>query len=333
MARLVVDPAFVVGTLDRRLFGSFVEHMGRCVYTGIYEPATRRPTRTGSAATCWSWSASSASPSSATPAATSSPATTGRTASGRRSSGRAGSTWPGARSRRTSSAPTSSSPGPRKAGRRADLAVNLGTRGIEEAVELLEYCNLPAGTELPDRRVANGTQEPHGIRLWCLGNEMDGPWQIGHKTAEEYGRLAEETANAMRRVDPGHRAGRLRQFEQRRDADLRRVGARRPRAHLRPGRPHLRCTPTTSRSDGDQASFLAASADMDRFITIVVATADHVQALKRSDEADRPRRSTSGTSGTSSASPASTSLDIRGGRPADRGHLHRRRTRWSSAAC
>src|SRR5207249_970935 len=91
--------------------------------------------------------------------------------------------------------------------RKADVepiwAVNLGTRGIKETVELLEYCNLPAGTELPDRRVDNGNPEPHGIKVWCLGNEMDGPWQIGHKTADEYARLAEETANAMRRVDPG----------------------------------------------------------------------------------------------------------------------------------
>ena len=90
------------------------------------------------------------------------------------------------------------------------LAVNLGTRGVTEAIELLQYCNGRAGTELPDRRVKNGHPEPHDVRVWCLGNEMDGPWQMGHKTAEEYARLAEETARAMRRFDERSRARRLR---------------------------------------------------------------------------------------------------------------------------
>src|SRR5207244_718481 len=63
----------------------------------------------------------------------------------------------------------------------------------------LEYANHPGGTALSDRRAA----EPYGVRLWCLGNEMDGPWQIGYKSADEYGRLAAATASAMRMVDPG----------------------------------------------------------------------------------------------------------------------------------
>ena len=80
-------------------------------------------------------------------------------------------------------------------------AVNLGTRGMQEALDVLEYANAPAGTALSDRRVENGRAEPFGIRMWCLGNEMDGPWQIGHKPAAEYGRIAAETARAMRRED------------------------------------------------------------------------------------------------------------------------------------
>src|SRR5690606_20611998 len=89
----------------------------------------------------------------------------------------------------------------RKAGAEPMMALNLGTRGIAEALDLLEYCNHPSGTALSDLRIANGAKEPHGIRMWCLGNEMDGPWQTGHKTAHEYGRLAAETARAMRMVD------------------------------------------------------------------------------------------------------------------------------------
>ena len=90
----------------------------------------------------------------------------------------------------------------RKADVEPIMAVNLGTRGMPEALELLEYANHPQGTELSDRRIEHGATEPHDIRMWCLGNEMDGPWQLGHKSAEEYGRLAAETARGMRQLDP-----------------------------------------------------------------------------------------------------------------------------------
>ena len=82
------------------------------------------------------------------------------------------------------------------------MAVNLGTRGITDACNLLEYCNHPGGTKYSDLRIKHGQKEPYGFKTWCLGNEMDGPWQIGHKTMDEYGRLAEETAKAMKLIDP-----------------------------------------------------------------------------------------------------------------------------------
>jgi alpha-L-arabinofuranosidase len=81
------------------------------------------------------------------------------------------------------------------------LAVNLGTRGLQEACALLEYANHQGGTYLSDRRIANGAEHPFKIKMWCLGNELDGPWQVGHKTAYEYGRLANETGKAMRLID------------------------------------------------------------------------------------------------------------------------------------
>jgi alpha-L-arabinofuranosidase len=83
------------------------------------------------------------------------------------------------------------------------MAINLGTRGVQEALDLQEYANHPGGTALSDLRAEHGARAPYGIELWCLGNELDGPWQIGHKTASEYGRLAAETARAMRMVEPG----------------------------------------------------------------------------------------------------------------------------------
>ena len=77
------------------------------------------------------------------------------------------------------------------------LAVNLGTRGPAEAGDLYEYCNHASGTKLSDWRIANGHQRPHDVELWCLGNEMDGPWQMGAKPAGEYGRAAREAAKLM----------------------------------------------------------------------------------------------------------------------------------------
>ena len=82
------------------------------------------------------------------------------------------------------------------------LAVNMGTGSIQDAANLVEYCNAPPGTQYADVRVANGSRQPHGVKYWCLGNEMDGPWQIGHLEAHEYGRKALEAAKMMRWHDP-----------------------------------------------------------------------------------------------------------------------------------
>jgi alpha-N-arabinofuranosidase len=82
------------------------------------------------------------------------------------------------------------------------LAVNMGTATIQDAANLVEYCNAPVGTKYADKRAANGHHDPYGVKYWCLGNEMDGPWQIGHLEADEYGRKAREAAKMMRWHDP-----------------------------------------------------------------------------------------------------------------------------------
>ena len=82
------------------------------------------------------------------------------------------------------------------------MAINLGTRSVDSARQLVEYCNYSGGTAWSDLRISHGYSDPHKIPIWCLGNEMDGNWQIGHKTATEYGRLARESAKVMRWIDP-----------------------------------------------------------------------------------------------------------------------------------
>jgi alpha-N-arabinofuranosidase len=82
------------------------------------------------------------------------------------------------------------------------LGFNLGTGTAEMAVAYVEYCNVDRGTRWSDLRREHGYDEPHNVRYWCLGNEMDGPWQMGHTTAREYGRKARDAARQIRVIDP-----------------------------------------------------------------------------------------------------------------------------------
>jgi alpha-L-arabinofuranosidase len=275
-----LDPGFTVAPVERRLFGSFVEHMGRCVYTGIYEP--EHPT-----ADQWGFRQD--------------------VATLVRDLGVSVVRYPGGnfvssyrwedgvgpvatRPQRLDLAWRALEPNQvgtddfvrwaRRTGVEPMMTVNLGTRGVPEACDLLEYCNHPEGTELSDLRRANGSKEPHGIRLWCLGNELDGPWQVGQKSADEYGRLAAQTAKAMRLVDP--------------DIELVAVGSSSAQMptfggweatvlqHAYPYVDYLSLHAYYEEHDGDLDSFLASAVDMDAFIEAVVATADHVGAKLRS---------------------------------------------------
>ena len=198
----MIDPTEVVGVVDERLFGSFVEHMGRAIYGGIYEPG--HPT-----ADADGWRRD------VIDLVRRLGVTTVRYPGGNFVSGYDWEDGIGPRERRPERrdlAWRSIEPNligtdefmawAGLVGVDPILAVNLGTRGAEAARDLVEYCNAPAGTRFADRRAANGHVTPYGIRTWCLGNEMDGPWQIGHTTAADYGRRAADAGRAMRLVDP-----------------------------------------------------------------------------------------------------------------------------------
>ncbi|UFU02885.1 alpha-N-arabinofuranosidase [Ruania suaedae] len=202
-ARVVVDEEYSIAEIDPRIYGSFVEHMGRCVYDGLYSPD--HPTADADGFR-------------------------GDVADVVRELGPTILRYPGGNF--VSGYDWEDGVGPRedrperldlawrsfesnqvgtdeflrwcgRVGIEPMMAVNLGSRGIREAVDLLEYCNGRGGTPASDLRRRNGQADPYGVRTWCLGNEMDGPWQIGHKSAEDYGKLAAQTAVAMKRADPG----------------------------------------------------------------------------------------------------------------------------------
>jgi len=169
----------------------------------------------------------------------------------------------------------------RQAGLDPMLAVNMGTRGLDAARDLVEYCNAPGDTEWADRRRANGHADPYGVRVWCIGNEMDGPWQIGHKDAVAYGRLANETGKAMRLVDPsielvvcGSSHSQMPTFGTWEDTVLDLAWDVADHISL-----HTYYDPAKFAST---EAFLGASLDLDRMIGTVAATADAVGARKRS---------------------------------------------------
>jgi alpha-N-arabinofuranosidase len=198
---IVVDRDFVVSALDRRVFGTFVEHMGRCVYGGIYEPGhptaddrgfrkdvlglTRElgPTIVrypgGNFLSGYNWE-DGVGPKDQRPV-------------------RLDLAWG---STETNEFGTNEfMDWCRVADVEPMFAANMGTRGPDEARHLVEYCNHPGGTYYSDLRRSHGYEKPHGVKFWCIGNEMDGPWQICRKTADEYGRIAQEAGKVMRWVD------------------------------------------------------------------------------------------------------------------------------------
>ncbi|WP_066026454.1 alpha-N-arabinofuranosidase [Enterococcus mundtii] len=269
-----------IGEIDRRLYGSFIEHMGRAVYGGIYQPD--HPTANdkgfrqdvmelvkelsvplirypgGNFVSGFNWE-DSVGPIAERPK-------------------RLDLAW---RSLETNQVGVHEfAAWCQEVGAEINMAVNLGTRGLDAARNLVEYCNYPSGTYWSEQRIANGQTEPFAIKTWCLGNEMDGPWQIGHKTAAEYGRLAEETAKAMKLVDEsievvlcGSSNSQMPTFGEWELTVL-------DQAYEQID--YLSLHQYYGNQTNDLKNYLARSVDMDQFISGVVAMCDAIKAKKHS---------------------------------------------------
>lgn len=201
-ARVSLDRRRTVADISPYLFGGFVEHMGRCVYEGIYDPVSPHADTDGIRVDVLE-------------ALQEMGVTIIRYPGGNFLSGydwRDGVGPKAERPRKRDLAWMSVETNQfgthefldycKRLGADPMLAVNMGTGDIALASAYVEYCNAPAGTYWADKRVANGQREPWGVKWWCLGNEMDGPWQIGHLDAVEYGKKALEAAKMMRWQDP-----------------------------------------------------------------------------------------------------------------------------------
>lgn len=278
-ASLRVDAATPLAPVHRRTFGSFVEHMGRCVYTGIYEPGHPAADADGLRGDVADLVRELG-------------VTTVRYPGGNFVSGYRWEDGVGPKEERPVRRDLAwHSIETNQFGlnefmtwcRRLDIepmmAANLGSRGLQEALDLLEYCNHPGGTHLSDLRAAHGHPEPHDIRIWCLGNEMDGPWQIGRLDARSYGRKAAQVASAMKMADRdlelvvcGSSSSSMSTFGQWEATVL---------EEAYDAVDHVSLHAYYEEHDGDLASFLGSTTDMDRFIDSVVATADAVGARLR----------------------------------------------------
>ena len=201
-AEIIINKNFQIGEIDKRIYGSFIEHIGRAVYGGIYEPSHKTADQNGFRQDVANLVKEIDVPIVRYPG--------GNFVSGY--------TWEdgiGDKSKRPKkqdlawkSIETNEvgidefQQWAKDVNAEINMAVNLGTRGPADAQNLLEYCNSDRDTYYANLRRKNGFEKPFKIKTWCLGNEMDDPWQIGHKTSKEHGRIACETAKLMKWTDP-----------------------------------------------------------------------------------------------------------------------------------
>ncbi len=278
-AKVTIEKSYTIGQVDKKMFGSFVEHLGRGIYNGIYEPTHKEADKNGfrkdvtelvkeldvsiirypggNFVSGYRWE-DGIGPVESRPKRLD---LAWRTLETNEVGINEIATWC------------------KQIGSEPMLAVNLGTRGIEAALDLLEYCNYPAGSYWSDLRIQHGYPNPHNIKVWCLGNEMDGSWQTGHKTPTEYGRLAAETARAMKLFDPDIKlvsCGSSHTF-----MDTFPEWEVETLTHTYDVVDYISLHQYFGNEDGDTANFLARSLETEHFIKTVTAVCDYVKAKKR----------------------------------------------------
>lgn len=281
-AILHLDRYMLAGVVDKRMYGSFIEHLGRAVYQGIYQPdselADEQGMRTdvirlvkelnvpivrypgGNFVSGYHWE-DGVGPKAERPQ-------------------KIDLAWNVIESNQFGL--NEFADWSRKADTEVMMAVNLGTRGPEDAKNLVEYCNLDCDSYYSRLRRQHGAKDPHRIKLWCLGNEMDGPWQMGHKTAEEYGRAAAEAGRLMKMTDPsielvacGSSGLTMETFGAWEDTVL---------MNCYEQADYISLHQYYGNREDDTPNYLASTVAMDRFISSVISICDAVKAKKRSSK-------------------------------------------------
>jgi alpha-N-arabinofuranosidase len=283
--RVAIDSSRRIAMLDRNLFGSFLEHLGRAIYTGIYEPGSRLADSNGFRTDVANQIRDLGVPIVRYPG--------GNFVSGYHWLDGVGpkNARPRVLDRAWNTLETNQFGTNefitwcRLVGTEPLFGMNFGTGTAEMAAALLEYCNVDRGTKWSDLRRQHGYEQPHHVKYWCLGNEMDGPWQIGHMPAREYGLKAVDAARQMRVVDP--------------HIKLIACGSSGPfmPTYLEWDRQVLeecydevdaislhRYFGNLEETGGDSSKYLAMNLAMDRQIEEIIAVCDMVRGLKRSNK-------------------------------------------------
>lgn len=283
-ARVYVDTRRTMGTIDKNLFGSFLEHLGRAIYEGIYDPGSKLSDANGFRKDVMDEIRTLGVPIIRYPG--------GNFVSGYDWLDGVGPKQdrPRVLDKAWNSLDTNQFGTDdfmtwcKVVGTQPLMGLNLGTGSPEQAAALVEYCNIEKGTRWSDLRRKNGIAEPYKVRSWCLGNEMDGPWQIGHMTATEYGYKAADAARQMRYVDPALQlvacgsSGPLMPTYLEWDREV----LEQCYEYVDALSLHRYIGNTVEETGGDSAKYLAMNLTMDRQIAETVAVCDLVRGRKRS---------------------------------------------------
>lgn len=280
-AKCIVNKHFKIADIDERIYGSFIEHMGRAVYTGIYEPEHQTADEQG-----FRKDVIEAVNELNVPIV--------RYPGGNFVSGYDWKDGIGPKEQRPTRLDyawlsiennqfgiNEFADWARKANTQGMIAVNLGSGTPQEAGYFAEYCNIDKGTYWSDKRREHGYEQPHNFKVWCLGNEMDGPWQTCALTAQEYANKARETAKILKWVDPNIELVACGSSSKEMD-----TFPEWDRTVLEACYEHVDYISLHRyyEYEQDKPSFLAAFHDLDDFIHTIKSTADYVKAKSRSDK-------------------------------------------------
>ena len=279
-ASVTAHKDYTIATIDDRVYSAFLEHLGRAIYTGIYEPDHPTADRNGMRGDVAQLVRDLNIPFVRYPGGNFVSAYNWEDGVGPRENRptRLDLAW------HTSD---SNAVGVHEfsdwcdtVGTKMMLAINLGSRGLDDARNFVEYVNGPTGSYWGDLRKKNGRAAPFDCRLWCLGNEMDGPWQVGHKTADEYGRLANEVAKTLRAFDKklelvvcGSSNSDMKTYPEWERIVL---------EHTYDSVDHISLHMYFANRTKNTANYLALNHKLDRYITTVESTINLVKANKRS---------------------------------------------------
>jgi len=282
--KVYIDTRRRIGVLDRNLFGSFLEHLGRAIYEGIYDPGSGLSDSNGFRKDVLAEVRELGVPIIRYPG--------GNFVSGYNWLDGVGpkqdrprvldKAWNSLNSNQFGT--NEFMAWCRAAGTLPLMGLNLGTGTPEEAAALVEYCNVDSGTRWSELRRKHGVAEPYRVKHWCLGNEMDGPWQIGHITAAEYGYKAADAARQMRGVDPsltliacGSSGPAMPTY-----LDWDREVLEQCYEYVDALSLHRYVGNTPQETGGDSAKYLAINLTMDHQIEETLAVCDYVRGHKRS---------------------------------------------------